>query len=140
MPGSPFGAPQPVPPACQELLAIRDEVGRHGQAIQAAGKKKAGPEQLCKLFKAFTAAEANMIMALEERKATCGVPDNVITQVQGGHTRSTQIAKQVCDRVVQMPGWDELRRYHVPAGPFSAPAPLCSEILRSRSQPVPCVD
>jgi hypothetical protein len=61
-------------PACQELLAIRDEVGKHGQAIRAAGKKKAGPEQLCKLFKAFTAAEADMIKALEERKATSACP------------------------------------------------------------------
>ncbi|MFL6799495.1 MAG: hypothetical protein ACJ8F3_19030 [Xanthobacteraceae bacterium] len=104
MPGaSPFSAPQQPPPACQELLALRDEVGKHGNAIQAAGKKKAPPDQLCKLFKTFTAAEAKMIKALDERKATCGVPAEVITQVKGGHTKSTQIAKQICDAAAQGP-------------------------------------
>jgi hypothetical protein len=104
--GSPFGAPQQPqqpPPACQELLTLRDEVGKHGQAIQAAGKKKAGAEQLCKLFKSFTAAEAKMIKGLEAHKTTCGVPGDVITQVKGGHTKSTQIAKQVCEAAAQGP-------------------------------------
>src|SRR5262249_14599035 len=60
--GSPFGAPQQgPPPQCQELLSIREEVSKHGQAIHAAAKKKVGPEQLCKLFKTFTAAEGKMV-------------------------------------------------------------------------------
>src|SRR5436309_3397905 len=85
MPGSPFGAPQQPPPACQELLSFRDDVRKHGEAIQAASKKKAPPDQLCKLFKAYLAAEGKMLKALEERSGTCGVPSEAITQVKAGH-------------------------------------------------------
>src|SRR5262245_27303399 len=96
--GSAFGAPQQrPPPAGQELINFRDEVGKHGEAIQAASKKKAGPEQLCKLFKSFVAAEAKMVKALQARQATCGVPADVIKQVKGGHEKSTQMQKQICE-------------------------------------------
>ena len=74
MPGGQFGAapPQP-PPACQQLLTYRDETQKHGQALQAASQKKAPPEELCKLFKAFLAAETKMVKGLEDHGATCGV-------------------------------------------------------------------
>src|SRR5205823_15088141 len=77
MGGSPFGAPQQPPPARQAPISIREEVAKHGAALLAAAKKKAPPEQLCKLFKVFTAAEAKMVKALDERKSTCGVPAEV---------------------------------------------------------------
>jgi hypothetical protein len=83
--------------ACQELLTLRNEVGKHGQAIQAAAKKKVGAEQLCKLFGAFLAAESNMLKTLEERKATCGVSNEVIKQVKEGHGKASNVAKQVCE-------------------------------------------
>jgi hypothetical protein len=102
MAGSPFGAPQQPPPACQELITIRDEVGKHGSALQAASKKKVGPEQLCKLFKAFTGAETRMIKALEQRAATCGVPADVIAQVKEGHGKASEVAKRVCDAAAQV--------------------------------------
>ena len=81
------GAPQPQqpPPACQKLVALRDETQKHGQALQAAGQKKAPPEESCKLFKAFLAAETKMIKGLEEQSATCGVPPEVLKQVKAGH-------------------------------------------------------
>src|SRR3979490_3295487 len=51
MPGAPGGMPggggfgaapqQGPPPACRELLAMRDEVQKHGTAIQKANEKKA---------------------------------------------------------------------------------------------------
>jgi hypothetical protein len=104
MSGSPFGPPrQGPPPACQELLSLRDETGKHGQALQAAGKKKAPPDQMCKLFKAFIAAEGKMLKGLEEHRATCGVPPEVIKQVQAGHSKASQVGKQMCDAAAQGP-------------------------------------
>src|SRR5262249_62257408 len=58
MPGGAFSAPQAPPPACQQLLSNRDEVAKHGQALQAAGQKKAPPDEICKLFKTFLAVES----------------------------------------------------------------------------------
>src|SRR6516164_7959333 len=73
MPGGAFSAPQAPPPACQELLSNRDEVTKHGKALQAAGQKKVPPEELCKLFKVFLSVEDKMLKGLEEHSATCGV-------------------------------------------------------------------
>jgi hypothetical protein len=110
MPGSPgmiapsgvslFGAPQSQqgpPPACQKLITYRDETTKHGQALQAAGRKKAPPEEVCKLFKAFLSAEGKMLKGLEENSATCGVPAEVITQVKTSHAKYSQMGKQVCE-------------------------------------------
>jgi hypothetical protein len=82
---------------------LRDETGKHGQALQAAGKKKAPPEELCKLFKTFIAAESKMIKGLEEHRVTCGVPADAIKQVQAGHGKATQMAKRICDAAAQGP-------------------------------------
>jgi hypothetical protein len=101
--GSPFGqAPQQgPPPACQQLMAVRDETQKHGQALSAAGKKKAPPEEICKLFKVFIAAETKMVKGLEDLQATCGVPADAIKQVKAQHAQATQMAKQVCDVAAQ---------------------------------------
>ena len=121
-PGSPFGAAPQAPPAqCQQLLTYRDETQKHGQALQAAGKKKLPPDEVCKLFKAFLGAESKMIKGLEDNSSTCGVPAEVIKQVKTSHDRAAQMGKQVCELA--------------PQGRF-APPPHCSETL----QPIPCVD
>jgi hypothetical protein len=99
-----FGAPQQAPPpACQQLLGYRDETAKHGQALQAAGKKKAPPDEICKLFKAFIAAETKFVKGLEDHSATCGVPPEAIKQLKAGHSKATQTAKNVCDAAAQGP-------------------------------------
>jgi len=103
MPGGAFSAPQAPPPACQQLLSNRDEVTKHGKALQAAGQKKVPPEELCKLFKVFLSAEDKMLKGLEEHSATCGVPAEVLKQVKAGHSKASQMGKQVCDVAAQGP-------------------------------------
>ena len=114
MPGSPGmspgmpgravrGAPQQPPAACQQLLATRDETAKHGQALQAAGQKKVPPDELCKLFKVFLAAETKMLKGLEENSATCGVPPDVLKQVKVAHGKAAQVGKQVCEVAAQGP-------------------------------------
>src|SRR5215472_7606222 len=93
MPGGAFSAPQEPPPACQQLLSSRDDVNKHGQALQAAGQKKAPPDELCKLFKAFLTAESKMLKSLEEQSSTCGVPPETIRQVKAGHGKASQMGK-----------------------------------------------
>jgi hypothetical protein len=111
MPGSPgmpgaggggFGAAPPPqqqapPPACQQLLAMRDDLHKHGSALQAAGKKKAGPEEACKLFKAFLASETKMIKGLEQHSSLCGVPADLIKNLKASHANAEKQGKQVCE-------------------------------------------
>jgi hypothetical protein len=104
MPGAPFGAPQQgPPPVCQQILSYRDETAKQGQALQAAGKKKAPPEEACKLFKAFIAAEAKFVKSLEDHSSTCHVPPDAIKQVKLAHAKASQAAKNVCDAAAQGP-------------------------------------
>ena len=109
MPGSPgmspggFGAPPEPPPACQQLLANRDETAKHGQAIHAAGQKKVPPEELCKLFKTFLSSESKMLKGLEQNSAICGVPPEVLKQVKASHEKAAQVGKNICDAAAQGP-------------------------------------
>jgi len=102
---SPFDAApqQGPPPACRQLMTYRDETQKHGQALQEAGKKKLPPEEVCKLFKAFLAAESKMAKGLEDNSATCGVPPDVVKQVKLSHAKASQMGKQVCDAAAQGP-------------------------------------
>jgi hypothetical protein len=101
-----FGAPPPQagpPPACRDLLALRDETHKHGTAIQKANEKKATVQEACKLFKTYLAAEAKFIKGLEDNSRTCGVPPDVIKQVKESHSKAGQVGKQVCDAAAQGP-------------------------------------
>jgi hypothetical protein len=131
-------APQAPPPACQQLLNNRDEVGKHGQALQAAGQKKAPPDELCKLFKSFLTAESEMLKGLEEHSQTCGVPAEVLKQVKAGHSKAAQMGKQICELTRRLvPGPDCLAgEQDCGVGTRPAPAPECSVGKRARP---PCV-
>ena len=101
-----FGAPSPQsgpPPPCRELLALRDEVQKHGTAIQKANERKATVQDACKLFRNFLGAEAKFIKSLEENTRTCGVPGDAIKQAKEGHAKASQVGRQVCDAAAQGP-------------------------------------
>src|SRR5262249_32425671 len=92
--------------ACQQLIVYRDDTQKHGLALQAAGKNKAPPEELCVLFKAFLAAETKMVKGLEENSATCRVPLDMIKQVKEQHNRAARMGEQVCRMAGGRPGLD----------------------------------
>ena len=94
---------QGPPPVCQQLLSYRDETAKHGQALQAAGKRKAPADEICKLFKAFVAAETKFVNALEENSGPCQVPDEAIKQVRLGHSKASETAKNICEAAARGP-------------------------------------
>jgi hypothetical protein len=76
--------------------ALREEVEKDASRIKAAGERKAAREEVCPLFKNFAAKEAKMLKFLETNRTTCGVPQQVITQVKGSHANTVRIRNQVC--------------------------------------------
>lgn len=103
-PGGGFGMPQQgPPPQCRALMAIRDELQKHGMAIEAANQKRVDVKVACGLFKRYIATEAKMIKMLEADGASCGAPSNVVQQVRGGHAKAQQVGKQVCDAAARGP-------------------------------------
>ncbi len=104
MPGGFGGAPQQPqqpPPACQQLLTLRDETQKHGQAIQKANERKGSVQDACRLFRSYLSAEVKFIKGIEEHGRTCGVPPDLLKQVKDSHARASQIGKQVCDAAAQ---------------------------------------
>jgi hypothetical protein len=92
-----FGAPSAPPPACQQLLALREETQKNANAINQAGQHKAPPAEACKLFKNFLAAENRMIKAVENNGPQCGLPPDVAKQLKAGHAKAEQLGNQVCE-------------------------------------------
>jgi hypothetical protein len=103
MPGGFGGPPQGPPPACQQLMTQRDEVQKHGMAIQKANQRKASVQEACRLFKSYLAAEAKFMKGIEENGRTCGAPPEVLKQVKEAHAKASQIGKEVCDAAAQGP-------------------------------------
>ncbi|MGH6771445.1 MAG: hypothetical protein ACRECO_20790 [Xanthobacteraceae bacterium] len=103
LPGSPGfkAAPAAPPPACKALLTLRDEVQKHGGAIQNANKKRANVQTACKLFKNFIAAEAKMLRAIERDGGRCGVPADAALQIKSNHAQAVKVANQVCEAAAQ---------------------------------------
>src|SRR5262249_19002367 len=104
MGASPFDArPQQPPAACQQLLTLRDETAKSAHAMQAAGQKKAPPDEMCKHFKTYLATENKMVKGLEQNSSTCGVPADVIKQIKTNHAKASEIGKKVCDAAAMGP-------------------------------------
>jgi hypothetical protein len=101
--GPPVGQPAGPPPACQQLMALRDETQKNGLAVQAASKRKATPVEACKLFTTFVASESKFVRGLEENKAQCGVPDEIIKRSKVEVEQVTKIKTQICEMAAQGP-------------------------------------
>lgn len=94
--------------------SLREEVEKSAAVIKTAGARKASREEVCPLFKAFTAKEAKLVAFLQTNQKACGVPPNIITQVKTNHANSIRIRNNVCSA-------------GGPAGP--APGPTLSDAL-----------
>jgi hypothetical protein len=119
------GPPSGPPPKCQALLSIRDELQKHGQAIEQANSKKADVKVACRLFRNYIAAEGKMLKMLETDGPGCGVPPQVNQQVRGSHAKAQQIGKQVCDAAARGPA---------PSGPTLSDALGTSPALPSTNE------
>jgi len=106
-------APQSVwPESCQaEFIPLREEAERRGQLIKAASERHAPPDEACKLFANFSAAEIKMIEYLEIRAAGCGIPAEIAEKLKASHKGTEGVQKQVCALA------ERRQQQHTPAGP-----------------------
>ncbi|TCT02919.1 hypothetical protein [Aquabacter spiritensis] len=82
---------------CQaDFIAIREEMQTKGKALEAAGKAKASPQELCPLFRAYTAAEGKMTKYLIENKDWCQIPEEAITQAKATNQKTFALRDKVC--------------------------------------------
>jgi len=77
--------------------AARAEYEKRGQALEAANKRKASPQEGCNLFKALIEAQAKMLKFLKDNKEACAVPDDVVKNLSASLAKSATVKTQVCN-------------------------------------------
>ncbi len=90
------GAQAPQVNCAEDFAAARGAAETRGKAIQAAAKRKAPPQELCPLFRAYADAEAKMVQFLEKNQAWCQVPPEAIKGSKANHAKTLQVRTQVC--------------------------------------------
>ena len=97
-------APQGGPPdSCmKEFVPLREEAERRGKMIKTASDRHATPDEACKLFAAFSAAEVKMIKYVEAHAAGCGIPAQIAEQLKTNHKSTEGVQAKVCKVAEQM--------------------------------------
>jgi hypothetical protein len=81
---------------CEAFVPIRADTEKAGAAIKAASARKATREEVCPLFKNFTAAEAKMVSFLDKNQKLCGVPPDAVKNAKTNHVKTVQVRNQIC--------------------------------------------
>ena len=101
-PAPPSQAGGPPDDCMKKFLPLREEAEKRGKAIKAAGERKAGPEEACKLIGNFGQAEIKMIKFVETNAARCGIPAQVADQMKSGHKNTENMQRKVCAAAQQV--------------------------------------
>jgi hypothetical protein len=91
------------PPCMKEFSALRDETGKRAAAIRAASERKASPQEACGLFKNMVAAEGKFVKFAVDNGPWCGIPPEIIKQLQDNHKQTQNVRAQVCKVAAQPP-------------------------------------
>jgi hypothetical protein len=132
-PAPPSQAGGPPDDCMKKFMPLREEAEKRGKMIKAAGERKAGPEEACKLIGNFGKAEIKMIEFVQSNAARCGIPPQVADQMKTGHKNTENMQKKVC-------GVAQQAQQRGPAGPSlsevlgsSAAAPEASAVRKGGS-------
>jgi hypothetical protein len=91
------------PESCmKEFVPLREEAERRGKMIKAASDRHATPDEACKLFAAFSAAEIKMIKYVKAHAAGCGIPAQIAEQLETNHKGTEGVQAKVCKVAEQM--------------------------------------
>jgi len=101
-PAPPSQAGGPPDDCMKKFMPLREEAEKRGKAIKAAGERKAGPEEACKLIGNFGQAEIKMIKFVESNAARCGIPAQVADQMKTGHKNTENMQRKVCAAAQQV--------------------------------------
>ena len=121
-------APQQEPPCIKDFGKLREEAEKKAMAIRAAGERKATPKEACQLFNALVAAQSKMLKYATDNATWCGIPNQVVSDLKGGITKTSEIRTRVCQAAAAPPR---------PTGPslsdaLSGPVPDSNNIKTGR--------
>jgi hypothetical protein len=80
----------------KQILPLRDETQKRGLAIQAASKRKAPPQEACKIIQEFVKAEQRFVSFISAKQTACQIPPDVPKQLKANHAKSEELQRKVC--------------------------------------------
>jgi hypothetical protein len=98
-----FSTPGQKPPCFDDFMPLRQAVEKAGNAINAAGKKKVAPQEACRLFKSFSAAESKMLQFVQKNGQWCGFPEQAAQQLKVNHAKTVAATNRVCTQSTAAP-------------------------------------
>ncbi len=116
--------PAQEPPCLKQFVKLRSEAEKKAAAIKAASERHATAQEACRLFNAFSAAEAKMIKYAVDSGVWCDIPDQALAEMKKAHEHTETLRARICQVAAAPPR---------PAGPtlsesLSAPVPNAGNI------------
>jgi hypothetical protein len=106
-------------------MRLRDETQKRAEALKAFGERKPTREEMCKHIQGYAAVEGKWVKYAKDHVTSCGIPKEVVQQIQTSHSRTLTARKNICSGG---PG----------PGVAAAPAaPSLSDALGTSRLPVP---
>lgn len=85
------------PDACMKnFIPLRQETEKRGKLLEAGGKRKAGPDEICKLLTSYSQAEFKMMKYVESNGTKCGIPPQIGDQLKNSHVKTSEMQQKVC--------------------------------------------
>jgi len=109
-PAPPTQSAGPSDACMRNFIPLREDAAKKGKMLEAAGKRKAGPDEACKLIRNYSAAEVKMIKYVAANATKSGIPAQVADQLKNGHERTETMEQKICTIAEQV-------KTRGPAGP-----------------------
>lgn len=97
-----FGQPQ-QPPCLKDFIALRNAAVAKAKAVRAAQKRKVPLKEACRLLGAFTSAQEKMLTYAKKNAAWCGIPPQIIKEIEAGHAGAAKARTRVCKLAANPP-------------------------------------
>lgn len=94
--GSAIVAGPALADCASDASVIRTELEEKGKALQAAGKRKAEPQVLCKMLRDFTAVEARWVKFLQDNKDWCQIPAEIAKRAETQARGTVNTRNKIC--------------------------------------------
>ena len=96
---APPHAPPWTPLCMAEFTKLREDVQNKGLAAKAAGQRKVSREEMCSHITAYSVAVSKWIKWTESSVQNCGIPVQIVQQLQQVQSNTEETKKKICAAV-----------------------------------------
>lgn len=87
----------------KDFMPLREDTEKKAKAVQAASKRRPSPQEACRLFTALVAAQDKLGKFAAANVKTCGIPQDVVTQIRTAVRETDGVRAKVCELAARGP-------------------------------------